>query len=206
MTGYSSPAAGNRLFRRLFSLVLAIGLAVTGLPQATAAPAPPPSMEFPFARGQWAYSGGIHTDTGENGGVQNAIDLLPTDRRVRAAAAGTARRIDCPGKQGVPWLKIDHGNGWATGYYQTKDISVYDGQWINAGQEVGWVGTALDACGGANVGEHLHLTLWKDGRPNSWHDMWLSGYKITTEPRQWSGRFDTPDGRIIWLPADFRYS
>ena len=52
---------------------------------------------------------------------------------------------------------IDHGNGYTTLYGHARDIYVYEGQYVNAGQSIGEVGST-----GTSTGSHLHfeIRLW----------------------------------------------
>lgn len=52
---------------------------------------------------------------------------------------------------------IDHGNGYTTLYGHARDIYVYEGQYVDAGQAIGEVGST-----GTSTGAHLHfeIRLW----------------------------------------------
>ena len=52
---------------------------------------------------------------------------------------------------------IDHGNGYTTLYGHARDIYVYEGQYVDAGQAIGEVGST-----GTSTGSHLHfeIRLW----------------------------------------------
>ncbi len=54
---------------------------------------------------------------------------------------------------------IDHGNGYSTLYGHARDIYVYEGQYVDAGQAIGEVGST-----GTSTGAHLHfeIRLWGD--------------------------------------------
>lgn len=49
---------------------------------------------------------------------------------------------------------IDHGNGYSTLYGHARDIYVYEGQWVEAGQSIGEVGST-----GTSTGAHLHFEV-----------------------------------------------
>ena len=49
---------------------------------------------------------------------------------------------------------IDHGNGYSTLYGHARDIYVSEGQWVEAGQSIGEVGST-----GTSTGAHLHFEV-----------------------------------------------
>lgn len=56
-------------------------------------------------------------------------------------------------------IKIDHGNGFATLYaHMRKNLLVKNGQYINKGDRIGYMGESGNA-----YGAHLHFEVWKDG-------------------------------------------
>lgn len=55
------------------------------------------------------------------------------------------------------YVKIDHGNGYYTLYaHMRKGLNVKNGQIVNAGQRLGYMGDSGDAYGG-----HLHFEVWE---------------------------------------------
>lgn len=55
-------------------------------------------------------------------------------------------------------VKIDHGNGYCTLYaHMQKGLSVKSGQFVKAGQRLGYMSNSGNAYGG-----HLHWEVWKD--------------------------------------------
>ncbi|RJQ67134.1 M23 family metallopeptidase [Pseudonocardiaceae bacterium YIM PH 21723] len=155
---------------------------------------------FPFATGQSTYAAGTHTDTGRDGGVQNAIDFTPSDYTVRASMPGTVHMTYC---SGGPWVRIDHADGWNTGYYHLENIQVSDGQWVNTGQVLGKVGNALP-CGGYTTGPHVHFTVWRYGNPVDLNGLWLSSWRIETSNGQYGGSLTKNDGHRVGMPSRFQ--
>ena len=85
-----------------------------------------------------------------------------------AAAAGTVILVSEPvegqNKGGTGYGNyciIDHGNGYSTLYGHARDIYVYEGQYVSAGESIGEVGST-----GTSTGAHLHfeVRLWGDTR------------------------------------------
>ena len=85
---------------------------------------------------------------------------------IMAAASGTVIYVTEPyegcnkGGSGYGnYCIIDHGNGYSTLYGHARDIYVYEGQYVSAGQSIGEVGST-----GTSTGAHLHfeVRLWGD--------------------------------------------
>jgi murein DD-endopeptidase MepM/ murein hydrolase activator NlpD len=69
---------------------------------------------------------------------------------------------------------VDHGWGVYTGYYHMSDVAAEVGQWVEAGQHIGGVGTT-----GLSTGNHLHWDLlvggvWVDGL--AWLEQDIGGW------------------------------
>ena len=69
---------------------------------------------------------------------------------------------------------VDHGWGIYTGYYHMSDVAAEAGQWVDAGQHIGGVGTT-----GLSTGNHLHWDLlvgsvWVDGL--AWLEQDMGGW------------------------------
>lgn len=85
---------------------------------------------------------------------------------IMAAASGTVIFVTEPyegcNKGGTGYGNyciIDHGNGYSTLYGHARDIYVYEGQYVSAGESIGEVGST-----GTSTGAHLHfeVRLWGD--------------------------------------------
>jgi murein DD-endopeptidase MepM/ murein hydrolase activator NlpD len=64
---------------------------------------------------------------------------------------------------------IDHGQGVVSVYIHLSKVAVHDGQHVNAGDVVGYVGHT-----GFATGPHLHWGLYVNGLPvNS--NQWIQG-------------------------------
>jgi len=71
----------------------------------------------------------------------------------RATAAGRVTIASYQGGYGL-MIELDHGNGLATRYGHLSAINVTEGQWIQAGEIVGRIGTT-----GRSTGPHLHYEV-----------------------------------------------
>ena len=119
-------------------------------------------LALPWAPGRAWGGGQVHGDAGASRPF-NAIDFYGGDGKVRASAGGRLYRA-CTGSA-WPMLIVVHDNGWATGYYHTRDqTTVPDGSIVAAGQYLGTIGVELP-CGGETTGPHVHWTLWRNGNP-----------------------------------------
>lgn len=84
---------------------------------------------------------------------------------IMAAAAGVVIYVTEPyegcnkGGSGYGnYCIIDHGNGYTTLYGHARDIYVYEGQTVSAGQSIGEVGST-----GTSTGAHLHFEVRLNG-------------------------------------------
>lgn len=90
----------------------------------------------------------------------NGLDLAaPEGTPTYAADSGTvlyARWSDSAGN----WVVIDHGNGFVTKYMHHTSYTVTEGQYVQKGQQVGYVGNT-----GNSFGAHLHFQVELNGTP-----------------------------------------
>lgn len=130
-----APGAPGTLGRPVTGAVLAQGFGCTSLVFEPADPACP--------------SGHFHS----------GLDLAaPTGTQVRAAAAGRARVLWNPTGYGL-YVLVDHGGGLQTLYGHLSAASIEDGAQVQAGEEIGRVGST-----GLSTGPHLHFEVRRDGR------------------------------------------
>lgn len=57
------------------------------------------------------------------------------------------------------YVRVEHGNGLATGYAHMSRIAARSGQRVRQGQVIGYVGSS-----GLSTGPHLHYELYRSGR------------------------------------------
>lgn len=72
---------------------------------------------------------------------------------VLAASTGIVKMVDRKGAYGKTVI-IDHGNSFTTLYGHLNDYAVEDGQWVNLGQTIGYIGKT-----GRATGPHLHFEV-----------------------------------------------
>ena len=58
------------------------------------------------------------------------------------------------------WIIIDHGEGIVTKYMHHSALAVRAGQYVEKGQQIGYVGST-----GQSTGPHLHFEVWVNGTP-----------------------------------------
>jgi len=86
--------------------------------------------------------------------------------RVNAAAAGTVIWAGWRSGGGGNVVWVSHGSGLYSTYNHMSSISVYSGQSVSRGQQVGRIGAS-----GRATGPHLHFEVWS-GMP------WNGGYRV----------------------------
>ena len=81
----------------------------------------------------------------------------PTGTPTYAAAAGTVIQAGLSNSAGN-WVVINHGNGLVTKYMHHSSICVSSGQYVEKGQQIGYVGST-----GQSTGPHLHFQVELNG-------------------------------------------
>jgi len=88
------------------------------------------------------------------------IDLgAPYGSPIYAVADGTVAWAAPHGGHGN-YVRLEHGNGFATGYGHMSRFAVSPGMMVHAGQVIGYVGST-----GLSTGPHLHYEVYEGGRP-----------------------------------------
>lgn len=107
------------------------------------------NLGFPFPVGEtWLFSGGPHSTN------WSALDFAKNNGQVVAARGGTVWRSgSCPN-----FIRIDHSDGWKTGYYHLVNERVNNGQSVSRWQHIGNASTSI-GCGGSATGQHVHFSL-----------------------------------------------
>lgn len=117
-------------------------------------------LSLPWDVGKsWYMGGGPHSNQGNNTRPRSALDFSARSgdpKDVRAAADGVAF-VPCQN-----FVRINHADGWQTGYYHLTGIAVSNNQPVTRGQLLGQASGATD-CGGSSTGPHVHFTLLRNG-------------------------------------------
>ena len=100
-----------------------------------------------------------------------AVDMVDGDRKLDYVVAHTEGKViilqdgynNIKGSTGNAsygnFVKIEHKNGYATLYaHMQKGLLVKNGEYVEKGQRLGYMGDSGNACGA-----HLHFEVWKDG-------------------------------------------
>jgi murein DD-endopeptidase MepM/ murein hydrolase activator NlpD len=128
--------------------------------RAKAAGAAPGSLVRPVPGGiSSAFGPRIHPIYGYSlmhSGVDMNGDM---GQKIVAAAAGTVFFAGVKGGYGNS-VMIDHGGGMVTLYAHQSKFAVSNGQKVNTGQVIGYVGTS-----GVSTGPHLHFEVRINGNP-----------------------------------------
>ncbi len=103
--------------------------------------------------------------------VHNAVDVVKSPSLLDDIIAHSAGKVifcqtgykNAKGSKGNAsygnCVKIDHGNGYATLYAHLNKVYVANGQSVEQGQAIGYMGDSGNA-----YGAHLHFEVWKDGK------------------------------------------
>jgi murein DD-endopeptidase MepM/ murein hydrolase activator NlpD len=111
------------------------------------------------------------------GHFHSGVDLAaPAGTPVRTPADGTASAGD-GGPCGIH-VTVIHGGGMATLYCHLSEASVHSGQFVNAGDRIGSIGST-----GNSTGPHLHLEVHAQGRP--------------VDPAAWLRRVPAPSSEVF---------
>lgn len=89
-------------------------------------------------------------------GMDFAVDY---DTPIGAAAAGTVIAAGWQGGYGNAVI-LDHGQGITTLYGHASELNVQEGDRVQAGQIIAWVGST-----GLSTGPHLHFEVRENGEP-----------------------------------------
>jgi len=102
------------------------------------------------------YGYRVHPVTGEKT-LHDGIDIAgPQGSAVTAAAAGTVVQAGY-GKATGNTVTIQHGPAWKTEYRHLDKLSVQEGDKVQAGDEIGLLGST-----GNSTGPHLHYSVMKN--------------------------------------------
>lgn len=144
-------------------------------------------LSLPYATGEtWAMTGGPHTNDGAQTGIWSAIDMNGGSRQVRAARDGVAYR---PCNNGIAFVRVDHADGWQTGYYHLASIQVFNMQGVSRGQYLGNTSTVVDPiiCKGSASGPHVHFSLRRNRTGVAWNGKDVGGWTIQQGSSQYTG-------------------
>ena len=117
-----------------------------------------------------AYGSRIHPVTGERA-VHHGVDLgAPRGTPIQVGRAGVVVRAERAGAYGN-LVEVDHGDGVTTRYAHCDRLDVRPGDTVEAGEQLGTVGST-----GRSTGPHLHFEVRIEGeavnpQESSWNDL-----------------------------------
>jgi len=95
------------------------------------------------------------------GTMHTGVDIaVPRGTAITAAARGRVVAASWLGAYGRAVVLTHPRSGWKTLYAHALRLVVSEGQWVTAGQTIGYVGTS-----GRSTGPHLHFEVIIDGQP-----------------------------------------
>ena len=87
------------------------------------------------------------------------VDLAaPKNTPIVASRSGTVTRVTYENPGGGNYVNIDHGDGYVTRYLHMTKYIVTEGQYVVAGQVIGYCGDT-----GTATGYHLHFGVYYNG-------------------------------------------
>ncbi|QAU06247.1 lysin A [Gordonia phage Rickmore] len=130
------------------------------------------------------FAGRINPVTGRPENHSGTDFAAPDGTPFYACAGGTVLHIGAASGYGQ-WIVLDHPDsegGGCSEYGHMWDAfatGLKPGQWVNAGQLIGYVGS-----NGQSTGPHLHLTVWERGYGGKRIDpeVWLAGRPYPNSP------------------------
>ena len=92
--------------------------------------------------------------------MHHGVDLASYEwQDIVAVRSGTITELGWDPYGGGNYIRIDHGDGYATAYLHMVAFGdVYEGQYVYEGQHIGYVGTT-----GGSTGPHLHFAVYYYG-------------------------------------------
>lgn len=150
-------------------------------PSSTRAATQPVTLWLPWEGGAlWTYTQGPHGDSAEGLDFQppdaagKPCELFTSAFWVVAAADGTVSAV----KPNV--IEVDHGNGFATGYFHLENRQVKLGDRVAAGERLGTPGCCpdgpVDGCW--STAPHLHFYTTYNGARQPAEGLNLGGWRV----------------------------
>ena len=132
-------------------------------PTPTPVPSAPPSYDSSESF-QWPLPGYGHSSItqyfGNNG--HKGLDIgAPEGTPIVASRSGTVMVANNYDEWGDSWgyyVSIYHDSTYATLYAHMSSVAAYEGQWVNKGDIIGYVGNT-----GNSFGNHLHFEVYQNG-------------------------------------------
>lgn len=141
------------------------------------------AMQLPFPVGETWQANGPHPHNGTSG-TRNSVDFGRTDNTtgtVAAVAAGTVSRVvNCGGGYEI---RVDHADGWQSGYYHLASASVGNGSKVSMGQKIGTTG---QGCGPATF-KHVHFSLRRNGSDVNIDRLNIGGHTLRAKSYNYGG-------------------
>nr|MDQ5826229.1 peptidoglycan DD-metalloendopeptidase family protein [Chloroflexota bacterium] len=140
-------------------------------------------LGLPWATGEtWVLTGGPHRNDSSLNESWSSLDFgrAGNQGQVRAARDGIAYR-DCNN-----FVRINHSDGWQTGYYHLSNIAVSHGQSVSRGTYLGDISTGV-GCGGWASGPHQHFSLRFNGAKQSIIGRDIGGWTVENTSSEYSG-------------------
>jgi murein DD-endopeptidase MepM/ murein hydrolase activator NlpD len=162
-------------------LIAVVSMVGPGVSAAAASAAIP--MQLPFPVGQVWQANGPHPYNGVSG-IRNALDFGRTDGSTGTVVAAAAGRVSLVRNCGGGYeVRIDHADGWQTGYYHLSAVSVAQGAQVAMGQLIGATG---QGCGAATF-RHVHFYIRRNGSDVNVDGLSIGGNTVHAKSYNYGG-------------------
>ncbi len=181
----TQPRVRTRTPSPLVVLALVVLVAVLlPAPPAHALTAPFP-LQLPYPLGVSMRANGPHAMDASTG-IRNSVDFGSANGStidVVAAADGVVSQVeDCGGGYEI---RVDHAEGWQTGYFHLSRADVAEGDRVTRGETLGATGYA---CGRASF-NHVHFSVRIDGDDVDLDGLVIGGHTLESEPGDYNGQW-----------------
>lgn len=194
------PSSRPRALLRVLVSVLLLASATVVVAREASGVTATIAFQLPFPVGQAWKANGPHVYSSASG-VRNSVDLGPTsgDGQVVAAAAGRISSVtNCGGGYEV---RIDHADGWQTGYYHLGSVAsgVASGANVARGQAIG---VTSRACATATF-SHVQFSVRRNGVDQDLNGFSIGGHTVHSKSYNYGGWWTrNSDGTTVVQDVD----
>ena len=158
------------------------------------------TFQLPFPVGQAWKANGPHVYSSASG-VRNSVDLGPTSGIGQVVAAAGGRIASVTNCGGGYEVRIDHADGWQTGYYHLGSVAsgVAPGATVTRGQAIG---VTSQACATATF-SHVQFSVRRNGVDQDLNGFSIGGHTVHSKSYNYGGWWTrNSDGATVVQDVD----